>query len=235
MRPSTLLGKVLVVESEQLRFPELGDSIFAKGENWELNACVVRYSQEDAPLPWTGYIEGYRSAANRLFTSVNLNTRDQDRLLYPILFVWQHHTEIILKHILAMLSYLLNQEIPSKIRKSHRIETLWNELLKMAPNLTNFMDSTREGAENLQAATCIVKEFSGIFTSNNQEGARYPISLKSAPSLRKSFTGLNLEMLDITMSKLSNLLDCIYQELLVRVEKEIEFPSRTQKLSMQDT
>lgn len=62
--------------------------------NWEYNACL-NYSDGSY-----GYIEGYKKAAKVLVEYVFVSKRDQDTLIYPIVFLFRHHVELIIKDIL---------------------------------------------------------------------------------------------------------------------------------------
>ena len=73
------------------KYPQL----FAKGEDWQMNACV-NFMHDMS----TGYIEGYLRAADRLVQHVADTNRDHDFFVYPIAFMYRQHIELQLKKII---------------------------------------------------------------------------------------------------------------------------------------
>ena len=93
-------------------------SLFEKGlPDWHNNAC----------LNWTdmsyGYIEGYLRAANLLVDHINEHGRDQDTLVYPIIFCYRHHLEIRMKEITKQGRNLLHGS--GDYEDGHRLTPLW--------------------------------------------------------------------------------------------------------------
>ncbi|GAC19580.1 hypothetical protein [Paraglaciecola arctica] len=71
------------------------NSLFSSGEDWQSNACV-NCSHDSIGL----YIDGYRQAADTLAHKVVESSRDQDILVYPIVFLFRQYIELQLKRII---------------------------------------------------------------------------------------------------------------------------------------
>ncbi|HHS8916416.1 TPA: hypothetical protein ACTVMT_005267, partial [Escherichia coli] len=50
----------------------------------------------------TAYTEGYRRAADILINHIDESGRDQDFLVYPVLFLYRHHLELLIKQIIGL-------------------------------------------------------------------------------------------------------------------------------------
>ena len=74
------------------------------------------------------YTEGYRRGARLLVEYVAENARDQDFLVYPILFLYRHHIELALKNLVMQAPYLIDRDL-TDVEKSrlgkHRLDWLW--------------------------------------------------------------------------------------------------------------
>src|SRR6266540_5497986 len=79
--------------------------LFEPGEDWQLNACL-NYGVDH----WHMYASGYRRAAEILTDYVRQNHRDQDVLIFPVLFLWRHHLELQLKGIARRATHLLGKD-----------------------------------------------------------------------------------------------------------------------------
>ena len=72
--------------------------------DWKNNACL-RDGDEYA------YREGYRRGAQLLVQAVGESARDQDFLVYPIVFLYRHHIELVLKRVIKQAPYLIEREL----------------------------------------------------------------------------------------------------------------------------
>lgn len=72
-----------------------------------------------------GYTEGYRRAAERLIECAGSKHTERDYLVYPIIFLYRHHTELRLKRILNLLHDLGERDHPAP--RSHDLSRLWSE------------------------------------------------------------------------------------------------------------
>jgi hypothetical protein len=92
--------------------PRKGDKLF-RGDlrDWNNNACL-RGGDEYA------YSEGYRRGAQLLVQEVGETARDQDFLVYPIVFLYRHHIELALKRIIRQVPYLIERPL-TKLENDH--------------------------------------------------------------------------------------------------------------------
>src|SRR6266849_4811827 len=111
--------------------PRKGDLLFRDdlpdGHN---NACLnVTWGDDDH-----GYTEGYRRGARLLVEHVIEHQRNQDYLVYPILFLYRHHIELAVKNIIRRAPYLLDRPLTQAEENhlnKHRLDLLWQDLRPM--------------------------------------------------------------------------------------------------------
>ncbi len=72
--------------------------------DWRNNACLNPFRNEDYQ-----YIAGFRLAAEILVESVTTNHREQDSLIFPIMYNYRHYLELSLKRMISMGCCLLDQ------------------------------------------------------------------------------------------------------------------------------
>ena len=61
--------------------------------DWQSNACLNYMGSDDR----YAYSEGYLRAARYLIEWILATASDQDILVYPIIFLYRHHIELVLK------------------------------------------------------------------------------------------------------------------------------------------
>ena len=102
--------------------PDKEDVLFRSDKDWEANACVGA-----SVADWV-YLTGFRRAAERLAELVCDTGREQDFLIYPIVYLYRHHIELVLKSILESASGLLDRALTEGDHKTlgrHGLLELW--------------------------------------------------------------------------------------------------------------
>ena len=81
-------------KTERPAVPRKSDQLFRSDlRDWMNNACLNVMGSGDA----YAYKAGYRRGAEVLIGYVGEIARDQDFLVYPIIFLYRHHIELMLK------------------------------------------------------------------------------------------------------------------------------------------
>lgn len=94
------------------------DSLFKHDSDWHNNACL-NFTND----PTIGYVEGYKLAADELVIRINETGRNQDYFIFPIVFLYRHHLELLLKVIIDTGRQLLDEG--DGYPKHHKIGELW--------------------------------------------------------------------------------------------------------------
>ena len=119
--------------------PRKDDVLFCSAEAGT-NACISYWHNVNYP-----YKKGFRVAARRLAMQVCETHSDQDSLVYPILYLYRHHLELVLKDVFRTIARLLDHPISDDEETTlgrHDLVPLW-ELI--APLLETVC---RHGGEN---------------------------------------------------------------------------------------
>ncbi|MGH7451463.1 MAG: hypothetical protein ACRENG_08980, partial [bacterium] len=131
-------------------WPRKGDVLFKSDNDWSNNACLnFLHSSQELYL----YAHGYKQAADILVDHISATKRDQDILVYPIVFLYRHCIELYLKEIITEGNILLDE--PKEMPTGHKIDVLWKDCKIILEKLQ--FDSTKD---ELEAVDEIISQFS---------------------------------------------------------------------------
>lgn len=186
------LKDIIVKIEKQMTFlmEPLFTSISAPDPDWYLNSVLN--------VDWDAYAEGYKKAGDTLVQYVVDNNRDQDFLVYPIVFMYRQYLELRLKELLLVSSNLYDQDIV--IPKDHNILSLWR---KVRLNIEQTWPDSQAGNHNDEIEERI-KELYSI--DPGSYAFRYPEDTKGEPSLA-GIEHINLKRLRNVIQAISNVLD----------------------------
>jgi len=145
-----------------------------------------------------GYIEGYKISANRLVEYVNNEGKDQDFLVYPIVFLYRHHLELILKEIIYKGRLLLNKG--NDHPKHHSIDKLWVG----AKDIIKEVWKGNDDPDEFEFIDHFVKEFAKA--DPNSMSFRYSKDIKGQKTL-KDLKYINLRHLSECINTMSDFLE----------------------------
>ncbi|CAH6385734.1 hypothetical protein [Pantoea agglomerans] len=101
--------------------------LLAGDSDWHNNACL-----NYMPDHGTAYTEGYRRAADILIRHIDETARDQDFLVYPVVFLYRHHIELQIKQVTGVARQLLRDYAPRGSEKvTHNLNSLWEVARKL--------------------------------------------------------------------------------------------------------
>jgi hypothetical protein len=181
--------------------PRKGEKLF-RGDlrDWMNNACL-RQGDDYACR------EGYRRGAQILVQAVGETERDQDFLVYPIVFLYRHYIELVLKEIIRRAPYLVERELTADEKKhleGHRLDLLWNDFKPLSSAITKVAGWSDLPADDIHGIDDYISQISEI--DPNSYSLRYAHSKKGSPSLPKSLTHINLRHFGEMMDRLASYL-----------------------------
>jgi len=101
--------------------------LLASDSDWHNNACL-NYMHDHG----TAYTEGYRRAADILIRHIDETARDQDFLVYPVVFLYRHHIELQIKQVTGLARRLLRDDDSRGGDKvTHNLNSLWEVARKL--------------------------------------------------------------------------------------------------------
>ena len=105
---------------EELPWPAVGEKLFvADLPDWQNNTSL----RDLLGGGWIRYAEGYRRAAALMVEYVSQRNRDQDFLVFPIVFCYRQYLELQMKHLIREGSRLL--DLDDDFALSHDLLKLW--------------------------------------------------------------------------------------------------------------
>lgn len=200
--------------------PRKNDRLFCPAEDSHLNACV-NYSHTPARL----YSDGYRTAARSLAEQVCESGREQDSLIYPIVYLYRHHCELVLKGISVVASALLDRKLTQPEMDAlggHGLAKLWVNLRPLLNPVCQRVGNTPFPTEDLEGIDSYIQQIHEhdpdgqrfrYATVKLQETKKAKKARKSmpatAPSLRAELKLINIRVFAEAMERLADYLESI--------------------------
>lgn len=168
-------------ELETPRPPRKDDVLFRDGlPDWGNNACLNVGGEHNEH----GYTEGYRRGARLLVEYVIEHQKDQDYLVYPVIFLYRHHVELALKNIILRTGYVIDHLFSDAAKQhlgKHRLDLLWQDLKPMLAELADKAGWEPLAATDVEGIDSYIRQLSKL--DPDSFAFRYTRSKKGAPSL----------------------------------------------------
>lgn len=192
--------------------PQKGDVLFQPADDWWHNACIDQWGDCSE-----AYINGYKSAADALITTVLSNERPIiDHLVYPIVFLYRHYLELRLKELNQEASKLLGK--PWRANPIHDLNRLW---VSVRPDLEEIWPNACR--DELDAISDLIGQFCQVDPSST--AFRYPLNKNGSKSIN-NLSHINLRHLKDNIDKISIILDgssCGIAEYMKNMSHEYEY------------
>lgn len=190
--------------------PRKEDKLFVGDQpDWKNNACVNIGQGRSFP-----YIHGYLYAARLLADEVVDTNRNQDYLIYPIVFLYRHHIELQLKDIIkgsfALLDRLPTEDI-NKHLGEHKLLPLWKDAEHVLAEILKDVGWGALAPETLDGISSYVNQLMEI--DGDSFGFRYPTTKKGTPSLPSKLHRINIRHFSETIERLTDFLVFISEGL----------------------
>ena len=183
------------------------DNLLKKG-HWPYNACLS-FTHDPTSL----YIRGYKQAANLLVEWVEKKTKDQDFLVYPIIFLYRQHVELRLKEIIKEGSELLETDSQSQKNTHHKIDQLWNEARKIIDKIEP------QSNEDCDIVEDVIRQFSKIDSTST--AFRYPKNKQGSPST--SIKYINLKEFSNVINSTTLFLEAVSYKIDYLLDNQSDF------------
>jgi hypothetical protein len=180
-------------------WPRMGDSLFKKHPNRKMDASLTfQYDKEYL------YSQGYMEASEILAKAVVEKTEFgyPDHFVYPILFLFHHHLELKLKHIIRI--YYKSENIQRGVPHTHDIVQLWNEGKA-------FIQKVNDGVEDdtLEAVDSIIRDLETL--NRSSEGYRFAFG-RNGESITEKRT-INIENLSGLIPRINSFFDGVRMQM----------------------
>jgi hypothetical protein len=207
--------------------PRKSDILFRDDlPDWQNNACLNVMHGGDH----LGYMEGYLRGAQKLVQHVIETGRDQDFLVYPIIFLFRHHIELVLKRIILRAPYLIERKLTDAEKRhlgKHRLDLLWQDLKPMFTIICERAGWGTPDSEDVAGIDAYIWQLQEL--DPDSFSFRYARTKDGSPTLPSDLKGVNVRHFAEMMERFSSYLDGIdsatdYLEEC-RAEMEVEWRS----------
>jgi hypothetical protein len=134
-------------DADEQHWPNKGQTLFCSGKDYHNNACL-NWGTDNFQVMCSGYLLG----AELLVDSVVDSGRNQDLLVYPIIFQYRHYVELRLKELIDLGRGLTGET--GKDPWGHSLLALWR---KARPLLERI--ETGSPKEDLNAVEEVILQF----------------------------------------------------------------------------
>jgi len=134
--------------------------LFKPDKDWWNNACLSLYEDQTHT-----YISGYQHAVEILVAHIEEKKTQQDTLIYPIVFMYRHNFELLLKKIIQTGRFLNENEL--SLPAHHKLMDLWGEVKSILKTIEPSFGKSKE-AKSIEH---VLKELSEI--DSNSTTFRY--------------------------------------------------------------
>jgi hypothetical protein len=205
--------------------PKKGDCLF-RGDlrDWMNNACLNVMGNGDA----YAYKAGYRRGAEILVDYVCQNSRDQDFLVYPIIFLYRHHVELVLKRIIRRVPYVIDSRLTAAQKQhlvNHRLDLLWRDLRAMLPAVCKGAGWDEIDGAHIEGIDDYIRQLSKL--DADSFSFRYSHSKRGRPSLPRDLKNINLRHFGDLMSRLADYLYGMDEAVSWLVETKAEMEAES--------
>lgn len=201
--------------------PRKSDVLFASGTEWQANACVNGIDNAMA------YQDGYRRAALHLVEYVCDAGQGQDFLVYPIIYLYRHHIELMLKSIINVACFLIDYKLTENdmdTLRHHDLARLWTLTRPLLNQICELGGSPALPPDDLEGIDSYILQLH----KHDPDGQRFRYATRKAkrlPSLSQ-LTHINIRDFGIALEKLADYLDGIDMWFGDLVEAKIEFQAK---------
>jgi HEPN domain-containing protein len=180
-------------------------SLHGVGENGRQTAWLG-WSHRDHAYP---RIRGFRVAAELIGRYVSETGVAQDGLIYPFVYMWCQHLELLLKELIVDTEVL--EEIEAKRPFGHDLMELWERLRRA-------LGSRASGTE-FDNVEDVIAEMHAV--DPRGEAFRYPTSRDGTPMLQ-TVEQLSFERVGTALSAVANLLDAAQMQISYELEAKTD-------------
>lgn len=185
--------------------PRKADVLFGSGSDYQANACVS-YGFGDIT-----YQDGYRRAALHLAEHVCETGRGQDFLVYPIVYLYRHHIEMVLKSLVSVGCILLDRELTDKkdveALGRHDLAKLWKLARPLLNPVCELAGNPEFPPADLEGIDAYVRQLH----EHDPDGQRfrYARTKNRKPSLHPDLRHINIGTFAVALEKLADYLDAV--------------------------
>jgi hypothetical protein len=218
-----------MAEEQLIPEPPRKEDVLVRSDlpDWQNNACLNPVHGDER-----GYTEGYRRGAMRLVSFVMEKGREQDYLVYPIVFLYRHHIELILKSLLTRIAYVIDHALTGPEKEHlgrHRLDLLWQDLRPKLDLMSDVAGWKKLAAADIEGIHSHIRQLTAL--DPDSFSFRYTHNKKGAISLPPDLVNLNLRHFAHMTGRLADYLDTLDTAVGVLEEGKMEMEAEWRNAS----
>jgi hypothetical protein len=181
--------------------PRKSDSLFQSSSPEDFGTRPL----DRSPIAYT---YGYRKGAEHLAQSALANRREGDFLVYPIVFLYRHHLELMLKRIVYGAPSILKRDLTDKERmhlQDHRLDLLWGDIEPIFTEICEAVNWNKPEQADLEGARHYFQQLTLIDPSSMN--FRYWKTKDGKSALPTSLDSLNIQHFSEMMCRLADFIE----------------------------
>jgi hypothetical protein len=179
--------------------PRATDVLFRPNDDFGTNARLAHWHDVERV-----YTKGYRRAALHLAVQVCDTQSEQDQLIYPIVYLYRHHTELVLKAVIDNANALLGKQDGKML--VHGLLGLWKKARPLLKDVCDLVDHPHYRVEDLEGVESYIRQLN----RHDPDGQRFRYATtKQGASLNTELKVINVRVFAILMEGLADYLECI--------------------------
>lgn len=203
---------------EPLPPPAEGDILF-RFDNRDpfANACLNMSSRPDL-----FYSIGYLEAARHLVKHVLTTHSDQDTLIFPIVFLFRHHIELLLKRLVILNCAVIKRQLNGEERshlKNHRLDLLWKDIKLTLPHSRKAANLPKITSAELAGVNSYIRQINEL--DPDSQSFRYAVSANGDSTLA-GVTRINILSLSNYIERLCEFVGAIVGEFEMYLDYQAE-------------
>jgi hypothetical protein len=168
------------------------------------------------------YSLGYREGARRLVNHVLETYSDQHTMIFPIVYLYRHHIELVLKRLLVVASSVVDRQLTNAELwhlSKHRLDLLWDDLKPTLSASYRKANLAPPAKENMAGVDSYIRQLSSV--DRESQSFRYSISSKGDSALA-GLTHINIRTLAEKMERLCDFFASVEGDLELHLDFEAE-------------
>jgi hypothetical protein len=162
------------------------------------------------------YIEGFKMAAQILAKNCT-TSYDRNTLIYPIVFSYRHHIELILKSTFTSLNFYItgtflaqcNKSTKEMITRNHKLKPIWEAIKKLREQLDkDDREYIFDPKYDLKKVDNVIKDFSTV--DPESFSFRYSFDKKFQPTIPLDLEWADPENFVSLMNEASKIVEAIH-------------------------
>jgi hypothetical protein len=208
--------RVTETPGDEYPWPRAEDEMFSPDPEWWSNAPI----EHDERGRWILFVQGYKLAAHLLVDAIERH-RDNQFVIYPIIFLYRHHVELAMKMTIRYGTRLLDG-VETAPPRSHGLKKLWRQCRVVIRRYAREAGEPPPRDEFSAVERCLDQI---VAVDPESYTARYP-----EEPLPENLTNVGLRNLRDAVARVSAFFDAVTTQFSVDFDRKMEMEAEYRQM-----